>query len=292
MFVKAGSVQPNPSGLCECGCGQRTALAEQSCTQYGWVKGQPKRFVQGHSSRTKERTPNDVLLWRRVEKGTGCWEWRGCRSKKGYGITTWYDSSGRKGHRQTHRAAWELCNGPIPRGLMVLHRCDNPTCVNPEHLFLGTAADNSADMVAKGRSMRGNQEWRERVAAKIPRGEAAHHTKLRTTDVLAIRDLYEAGNITMQRLAVRFGVSRGTVHDILAGITWKHIGSGKVQRLMQRPPKTSRFVGVSWEKRANKWQAHLCCHGKPRNLGLFVSEEAAAEAYQEARRQAWVGSCS
>ena len=72
-----------------------------------------------------------------------CWEWRGLRDKHGYG---------RKGpYKTTHRLAWEWANGPVPAGMCVLHRCDNPPCCNPDHLFLGTQADNLADMVAKGR---------------------------------------------------------------------------------------------------------------------------------------------
>lgn len=89
-------------------------------------------------------------FWPKVEKpsGDGCWVWTGCRVKKGYGIVR-LDRSERMA--SVHRVSWALHNGPIPDGLLVLHRCDNPPCVNPDHLFLGTHTDNMKDMVRKGR---------------------------------------------------------------------------------------------------------------------------------------------
>ena len=76
-----------------------------------------------------------------------CIEWRGYTNKAGYGVKTW-----NRKHKLLHRVAWEWANGPILEGAHVLHRCDNPPCVNPNHLFLGTQADNMKDMIAKGRS--------------------------------------------------------------------------------------------------------------------------------------------
>jgi hypothetical protein len=85
-------------------------------------------------------------FWLRVQKGRSCWEWTGVRNPQGYGVMRVGESN-----MQAHRVAWEVANGPIPVGLNALHRCDNPGCVRPDHLWLGTLADNNADMRAKGR---------------------------------------------------------------------------------------------------------------------------------------------
>lgn len=85
-------------------------------------------------------------FWARVDRGDGCWEWRGCKKRNGYG---WVGV--RKEQWVAHRLAWTFVNGPIPTGLHVCHRCDNPSCVRPDHLFIGSHADNMADMKAKGR---------------------------------------------------------------------------------------------------------------------------------------------
>ncbi len=88
-------------------------------------------------------------FWPKVRRGEGCWEWTGARSAKGYGRLT----AGRRGdgYLRTHRLSFELAYGPVPDGLFVLHRCDNPPCVRPDHLFLGTKSDNMRDAVSKGR---------------------------------------------------------------------------------------------------------------------------------------------
>ena len=96
-------------------------------------------------------------FWKRVKKTKDCWEWQGMKKKDGlpYGLVKIFFR-----RFYAHRVAWELTNGPIPKGLNVLHRCDNPVCVRPSHLFLGTQADNIADMVSKGRNRSPLERWR------------------------------------------------------------------------------------------------------------------------------------
>lgn len=108
--------------------------------------------------------PADRLARRLIKAPSGCIEWTGYRSPAGYGKIR----VGGKGIL-AHRFAWELVNGPIPPGMCVCHRCDNPPCCNVAHLWLGTQADNNADMYAKGRSASG--DW-QRARTHCPRGHA------------------------------------------------------------------------------------------------------------------------
>ena len=91
--------------------------------------------------------PLERRFWDKVTMGDGCWEWTGTRHSWGYGLL----GGRRKVHLRAHRVSWEIHFGPIPAGLYILHHCDNPRCVRPDHLFLGTHRDNMADMVKKGR---------------------------------------------------------------------------------------------------------------------------------------------
>lgn len=110
----------------------------------------PKCLRGGTGPHPPTCTPED-RFWAKVEKGEGCWEWQGARHPHGYGqvriagICVF-----------AHRYSWQLANGPIPGGLNVCHHCDNPKCVRPDHLFLGTQRDNLQDMAGKGRASR----WR------------------------------------------------------------------------------------------------------------------------------------
>lgn len=135
-----------------------------------------------------------------------CWLWRGYRNKKGYGRF-------RETHAglqvMAHRFIYERYVGPIPEGISVLHRCDNPPCCNQGHLFLGTSSDNNADRHAKGRS-------------RGPKGERAPSAKLQACDVLKIRLLATQG-MSNRNIARQFHVSSVMVGLIVRRLNWKHI---------------------------------------------------------------------
>ncbi len=143
-------------------------------------------------------------FWSKVEKHgfDECWPWI-AGTTKGYG--GFWDGSRAIG---AHCFSWELVHGPVPDGLCVLHSCDNRPCVNPTHLWLGSRAENSADMVAKGRSSR-------------RKGEANPRAKLTEEQVRVIRIFSQRVNRTL--LASRFGVSNSLVGQILRRKCWKHI---------------------------------------------------------------------
>lgn len=142
-------------------------------------------------------------FWSRVQKSDGCWTWTGSKDGDGYGFV---------GRDRAHRFSYELANGPIPKGLCVLHTCDNPPCVRPDHLFLGTHADNVADRHAKGRD-----SHKPRVPVRI--GEAQPMAKLTNAVVAEIRAAYATGTSTRD-LAKRHGVSQPTISRVVRGRLW------------------------------------------------------------------------
>ena len=159
-------------------------------------------------SAAKTRPLKDRLLEKiAVNSVTGCWEFTGYRDPNGYGRI----QVKRGRDRLAHRMSWTVLRGAIPEGLDVLHRCDNPPCVNPDHLFLGTAADNHADMIAKGRG-RSNPR----------RGIENNKAKLTEAEVIAIRDLASSGKSTYA-IAEMFGVTRPNIGYIVNGKTWRHL---------------------------------------------------------------------
>jgi hypothetical protein len=128
-----------------------------------------------------------------------CKEWTGARDRDGYGTL------GRRKLR-AHRIAWEAAYGPIPPGLLVCHHCDNPPCVEPTHLFIGTAADNMQDASAKGR------------LPTHPPGEAHPNAKLTDAQVHAIRDAYQRhGHPNQLDLARTYGMSQASINRMLRG---------------------------------------------------------------------------
>lgn len=142
-----------------------------------------------------------------------CWLWTGAHLTTGYGEIA---LGGRPRKRLlAHRVSWELANGPIPDGFLVCHRCDNPPCVRPDHLFLGTNADNLADMASKGR------HYLTRDPERAKRGEAHYKSRFTAEQVRAMRDRYAAGGITQNALAAELGISRNTLQSVLNKRNWK-----------------------------------------------------------------------
>jgi hypothetical protein len=151
-------------------------------------------------------SPDEIFLGARAtpEPNTGCWLWTAAIGGDGYGRVS------RGGiHWRAHRLAWDMEHGPVPDGLDVCHRCDNRACVNPDHLFLGTRAENLSDMTSKGRR-----------AALI--GDRAPGRKLCEAQVAAILSRLRSGE-RRSDVARAYGVSWDAVGDIAKGRSWSHL---------------------------------------------------------------------
>ena len=140
-------------------------------------------------------------FWSKVDKSGDCWEWKAYRDKDGYGNISIDNKTIR-----AHRVSWELENGKINGELQCLHKCDNPPCVNPAHLFLGTNQDNVTDKVNKGRN---------------PQGSQSKLSKLTDADVDEIRE--HGDYFTRQEIANYYGIQKAAVQKILYYKRWNHI---------------------------------------------------------------------
>jgi hypothetical protein len=180
------------------------ALAWEVKRGHGLVCGIPCR------NRRAARVRGEMLkkaFMDNVQQGDGCWTWIGMLDKDGYGRAK-ITHEGKKIRGPAHRVSWMIHRGPIPDGLEVLHKCDNPPCVNPDCLFLGTTADNNADRDAKGRQAR---------------GERCSLTKHTPELVQAIRREYVPRKMSIPKLAEKYGLSASTVGKIIRRQTWKHL---------------------------------------------------------------------
>lgn len=142
-----------------------------------------------------------------VQVTDGCWLWTGTKDDKGYGVLPL--GKGIKGHEGAHRFAYRAFCSAIPPGKCVLHTCDNPPCVNPDHLWVGTQLENIQDMDRKGRR-------------RAPKGEKSGMAKLTTGRALEIRELSKHGE-TLRSLAKKFGVTMTTVWNVVHRKTWVHV---------------------------------------------------------------------
>lgn len=141
------------------------------------------------------------------DPNSGCFIWTGNVDLEGYGRLT----RGPGVSIKAHRLAYQLFKGPIPEGMIVCHKCDNPTCVNPAHLYAGTFQDNVGDCLRRGRF---------RAGGKPHPGERNGRAKLTEVQALSIIDRYGAGE-KASKLAKEFGMTTGAVHRLLKGTSWK-----------------------------------------------------------------------
>lgn len=164
----------------------------------------PKRlFVKGLKGSAS--LPIGERFWRLVDRSAGengCWPWLGAVNHSGYGMM--------RVNRRTvraHRVSYSLEHGPQPPAVFVCHRCDNPICVNPKHLFAGTCADNVRDMVSKQRHLRGTQK----------------NQAILTEEIVAEAKRQVLGGRSMNSIAKELSVSPSAVRNAVLGITWRHV---------------------------------------------------------------------
>jgi hypothetical protein len=162
-----------------------------------------------------------------------CWN----ASESGYNKRGWHVAFKAGGKRHlAHRAAWEHANGPIPDGLFVLHKCDNPKCCNPKHLFLGTQSQNAADMWAKGRARRGSTK-----------GKTLGPSRTRTLDrpgILRVFTLF-AGGCTQRQIAAEVGITDVAISSLLKGKTYPEYTAerARIAHLLGRGTKKKIAAG-------------------------------------------------
>lgn len=167
-------------------CGNRIQIVAKQCRQ---CRSKYLRSTEHFWSLIRKLGPDN------------CWLWSGATNRDGYGRRgTGY------GDNLAHRHAWKLTNGPIPPGLCVLHKCDNPLCCNPSHLFLGTHQDNHLDMVRKDRQVKGVRHGLTKLTAKL---------------VEQIRHEYIPYKCSTPTLASKYDVSQSTIYRIIKRDVWK-----------------------------------------------------------------------
>lgn len=145
-----------------------------------------------------------------------CWIWRGNVGSSGYGrfgINC--------GRYLAHRVSYMIFNGHFPDEMFICHTCDNPLCVNPSHLFLGTNQDNIADMVRKGRRA-GDNHWTKKLDGRLPSGERHWNSRLSVEDVREIRRRRGMGE-SLTELGKAFGVSSCYISEVARGKKWSHV---------------------------------------------------------------------
>lgn len=166
------------------------------------------KFCSHKCAGLKKRITNPLYLvdffYERITKSEYCWIWNGSKDKNGYGKLRFNNKELR-----AHRVSWKIHYGEIPKNIFVCHKCDNPSCTNPEHLFLGTAKDNTNDMIRKGRKI-------------FSIGEKSSNAKLNETQVIEILKLLKIEN-NIDKIAEMFCVHKNTISCIKHKRTWKYL---------------------------------------------------------------------
>ena len=177
-----------------------------------------------HSGTARHKSTEDRFM-ERVRKTDGCWLWLGSKDQDGYPMfqASIRDMKFRKGHR----VSYALFRGPVTEGMMVCHTCDNPSCVNPDHLFLGTGLDNMQDKIAKGRS-------------RVPIGEKSPHAKITEEQAQAI--LADPRPYTV--IAEHYGIAAATVGSIKQRQSWRHLQGEAVRFKRVGRPGMSCYKAV------------------------------------------------
>ena len=168
-----------------------------------------KKCATQHQWQGRRWEPRENYFWKRVRKTENCWIWTGGHRESGYGTMTEKTEDGHFYLKLAHRFSWKIHNGPIPNGMFICHHCDNPTCVRPDHLFIGTPKDNTQDSVKKGRH----------TPFPVLIGTANPQHKLTNEQVREIRKNIESH----AQAAARFGVTKSLICAIRRGRVWKHL---------------------------------------------------------------------
>lgn len=179
-----------------------------------WPKSAREKSLEVRSESLAER------FWAKVvcDLGSGCWPWTAAPNGRGYGVI---GRGGRKdGNVLAHRLSWELHFGSIPAGMDVLHHCDNPPCVRPDHLFLGDQVTNNADRHRKGRTARGEAK---KYSAKITEAQVlAIRKRFAERPIVNVRT-NRNGPHSVGAIARDYGLNEASVRDIVHRRTWKHL---------------------------------------------------------------------
>jgi hypothetical protein len=217
-------------------------------TQHVITMQNPIKQIKVTAEEIKLSEKDIARFWAKVNKDgptmphmeSACWVWTATKGKGGYGS---FGAAGKV--RAAHRIAWIAAKGQIPHdgsyhGIEVCHRCDQRDCVNPNHLFLGTHANNMEDMKLKSRGnqpcgdnhhsrlrpermARGTRHGSRTHPERVARGEAHSQAKLTVAQVMKIRSLYATGGITLKQLGVQFGISQTYSSEIINRKVWRHI---------------------------------------------------------------------